>query len=48
MTSARAQTTDVTRDVLGRWICNGLDEARRSTDRTWVRSDGSLQIEHRD
>ena len=47
-TAAFPQTTDFSRDVLGRYVCNGLDEARRSTDRTWVRSDGSLQIEHRD
>jgi choline dehydrogenase-like flavoprotein len=27
------QITDFSRDVLGRYVCNGLDEARRSTDR---------------
>ena len=32
-TSGTSQTTDFTRDVLGRFICNGLDEALRSTDR---------------
>lgn len=30
-TSPTAQTTDFTRDVLGRYICNGLDEAKQST-----------------
>lgn len=32
MTSPTAQVTDFTRDVLGRYICNGLDEALRSAD----------------
>ncbi len=27
------QTTDFSRDVLGRYVCNGLDEAMRSADR---------------
>jgi choline dehydrogenase-like flavoprotein len=31
-TSPTAQITDFTRDVLGRYVCNGLDEARRSAD----------------
>jgi choline dehydrogenase-like flavoprotein len=31
-TTATPQTTDFSRDVLGRYICNGLDEALRSTD----------------
>src|SRR5512137_1954625 len=30
-TSPQAQVTDFTRDVLGRYICNGLDEAIQST-----------------
>src|SRR5512143_3595716 len=30
-TSPQAQVTDFTRDVLGRYICNGLDEALQST-----------------
>src|SRR2546425_5764147 len=31
-TSPTPQVTDFTRDVMGRYICNGLDEARRSAD----------------
>lgn len=37
-TSTTAQITDFTRDVLGRYLCNGLDEAARSAD-TGTRSD---------
>jgi choline dehydrogenase-like flavoprotein len=33
-TSLTPQTTDFTRDVIGRYVCNGLDEALRSTDTT--------------
>ena len=40
--------TDFTRDVLGRYICNGLDEAQRSADRTVMRPDGRPQIEAKD
>jgi len=32
MTSPTPQRTDFTVDVLGRYVCNGLDEALRSTD----------------
>src|SRR2546426_201099 len=32
-TSSTAQVTDFSRDVLGRYVCNGLDEARASADR---------------
>ena len=32
MTSPSSQRTDFTLDVLGRYVCNGLDEALRSTD----------------
>jgi choline dehydrogenase-like flavoprotein len=32
-TSLTSQTTDFTRDTLGRFICNGLDEAMQSTDK---------------
>lgn len=32
VTNPTPQVTDFTRDVLGRFICNGLDEALRSTD----------------
>ena len=38
MTSPIAQNTDFSRDILGRYTCNGLDEARQSTD-TSVRPD---------
>src|SRR5690348_960621 len=31
MTSPTAQYTDFSKDVLGRYVCNGLDEALRST-----------------
>ena len=48
MTNPMPQVTDFTRDVLGRYICNGLDEALRSSDRTVVRSDGRPQIEARE
>jgi choline dehydrogenase-like flavoprotein len=37
-TSPKSQVTDFTRDVLGRFTCNGLDEALRSTDKS-VRPD---------
>lgn len=37
-TSPNTQTTDFTRDVLGRYICNGLDEATQSMDKN-VRAD---------
>lgn len=37
-TNPTAQTTDFSRDVIGRYICNGLDEALNSTD-TSVRAD---------
>ena len=45
MTNPMPQVTDFTRDVLGRYVCNGLDEALRSSDRTVVRPDGRPQIE---
>ncbi len=32
MTSPRAQLTDFTKDVLGRYVCNGLDEALASAN----------------
>jgi hypothetical protein len=32
VTAPAPQVTDFTRDVIGRYICNGLDEALRSTD----------------
>src|SRR3989442_2302265 len=33
MSSSSSQRTDFSLDVLGRYVCNGLDEAIRSTDR---------------
>jgi choline dehydrogenase-like flavoprotein len=47
-TNSLPSITDFTRDVLGRYICNGLDEARRSTDPTVVRPDSRPQIEAKD
>ena len=32
MTSSTPQNTDFSRDILGRYTCNGLDEALQSTD----------------
>ena len=48
MTNPRPGTTDLSRDVLGRYVCNGLDEALRSTDPTASRPDGRPQIEASD
>ncbi|WP_377031126.1 hypothetical protein, partial [Microvirga arabica] len=42
------QSTAFTRDILGRWVCNTLEEARNSTDPTRMRPDGRPQIEARD
>lgn len=47
-TSPTAQYSDFSKDVLGRYVCNGLDEAVRSANRTVTRSDGRAQIEARD
>jgi len=47
MTSAVPQVTDFTRDVLGRYVCNGLDEALRSADMNGHRPDGSPQNDAR-
>jgi len=38
-TSTKSQYTDFTRDVLGRYICNGLDEAMNSTPEVSDRAD---------
>jgi choline dehydrogenase-like flavoprotein len=46
-TSRTAQTTQFTRDVLGRYICNGIDEALQSTDKNAFRPDGSPQSDAR-
>ena len=42
MTSPTAQYTDFSKDVIGRYVCNGLDEALRSTSGTF------RAIRHRD
>src|SRR5262245_1854025 len=47
-TSPTSPQTDFSRDVIGRYVCNGLDEAKRSADRTLTRPDGRPQIEARD
>jgi len=46
-TSNIPQVTDFTRDIIGRYICNGLDEALRSADVHALRSDGSSQEDAR-
>jgi choline dehydrogenase-like flavoprotein len=45
MTSQSAQYTDFSRDVLGRYICNGLDEALLSTQQK--RPDGTFRPDAR-
>ena len=45
MTTQSAQYTDFSRDVLGRYICNGLDEALLSTQQH--RPDGSVRADAR-
>ena len=47
ITSVAPQVTDFTRDVLGRYVCNGLDEALRSADKNGRRPDGSPQHDAR-
>lgn len=42
-TTATSQTTDFSRDSLGRFICNGLDEALRSTPRSIENPSGSTE-----
>jgi choline dehydrogenase-like flavoprotein len=46
-TSPTAQVTDFTRDVLGRYVCNGLDEVMHSADPNVRRPDGSPQNDAR-
>jgi choline dehydrogenase-like flavoprotein len=46
-TSNTPQETDFTRDVIGRYVCNGLDEALRSADKNAQRPDGSPQDDAR-
>ena len=40
MTTKQPQETDFTRDVLGRYICNGMDEALASTNPNGQRPNG--------
>ena len=47
MTTKLAQETDFTRDVLGRYICNGMDEALASTNPNGQRADGAPQNDAR-
>ena len=47
MTFPAPQRTDLGIDVLGRYVCNGLDEALHSTDRNARRPDGSGQEDAR-
>ena len=42
-TPSSAERTAFSLDVLGRYVCNGLDEALRSADRGARRPDGSPQ-----
>lgn len=46
-TSPTPQLTDFSLDVLGRYVCNGLDEALHSTDKTALRPDGTPQADAR-
>src|SRR2546421_6958583 len=45
--SNNAQTTDFSLDVLGRYMCNGFDEAMHSADKNGSRPDGSPQSDAR-
>ena len=46
-TSKNPQPTDFTQDVLGRYICNGLDEALNSINKNGQRPDGTPQNDAR-
>ncbi len=46
-TSKTAQPTDFTLDILGRYMCNGFDEAMHSMDKNGLRPDGSPQTDAR-
>lgn len=41
MATSKPQTTDFTKDAVGRYICNGMDEAINSTDKNGRRPDGN-------
>jgi len=45
--SKTPQFTDFTQDILGRYMCNGLDEAMHSADKNAQRPDGSPQSDAR-
>ena len=47
MSSSTAQFTDFSLDILGRYMCNGFDEAMRSMDKNAQRPDGSPQSDAR-
>jgi choline dehydrogenase-like flavoprotein len=47
MTSPTAQQTDFSIDVIGRYVCNGLDEALRSADPNATRPGGAPQHDAR-
>jgi len=47
MSSKTAQLTDFSVDILGRYMCNGLDEALHSIDKNGQRPDGSPQTDAR-
>jgi choline dehydrogenase-like flavoprotein len=46
-TSRISQDTDFTHDAIGRYVCNGVDEALRSADKRASRPDGSPQDDAR-
>jgi len=46
-TSKSPQLTDFTNDILGRYMCNGFDEAMHSIDKNAQRPDGSPQSDAR-
>jgi len=46
-TSKSVQLTDFTMDILGRYLCNGFDEAMHSIDKNAQRPDGSPQSDAR-
>lgn len=46
-TPPSSQATDFTLDVLGRYVCNGFDEAQHSADKNGQRPDGSPQNDAR-
>ncbi len=47
-TNPNPWVTDFTRDTLGRFICNGLDEALRSAPRSALNPQGSTRLDARD